>query len=65
LLEKRVIRVVKIKPRRVSALKVTLKTNLKKYQLVIHMHWISRYLRVPKFKFKDLEQARLVLELND
>jgi hypothetical protein len=55
LLEKRVIRVVKVKARRVSVLKVTLKKNLKKYLLIINMYWIGRYLRVSKFKFEDLE----------
>ena len=56
---------VEVKPRGISALKVAPQKRVKKYQFCIDMHWIEGYICVPKFKFKTLDMAGLVLELRD
>lgn len=53
------------KPVVVSPLRVAPKKGHKKFRLVTNMRWVSRHLRIPKFKFEGLQNLGLVLERGD
>lgn len=61
LLERAAVRVACGVPRGVSSLKVVLKKGPKKFRLCIDMHWLGRYIKVPRFKFEGLNDVNLVL----
>ena len=54
-----------VTPLGISSIKVTAKKGLKKFRLCLNMHWLGKFIKVPKFKFEDLNLISLVLQPGD
>ena len=48
-------------PLGVSLLKIAPKKGSKCFRLVVNMHWLGKYIQVPRFKFEGLNFMSVVL----
>jgi hypothetical protein len=49
LLTKKAIRVALVTPLGISSIKVAAKKSLKKFHLCLDMHWLGKFIKIPKF----------------